>query len=141
MSSRKLAPKLLWPTKSEQEPDEVDDEEEAATDVEDMNMAEMDSAPASPATPAPKRKAPNAPKFAPFSPPSTQRATRSTDKLANESTPAKSGRTSQPVLNYNKWGAVAKTHKSAAAATAKRAGGPLGRDNAKRSRVPGTADL
>ena len=103
-------------------------------------MPESDSAPPSPATPAPKRRAPNAPKFAPFSPPSTQRTTRSTDKLAGDFASAKGGRSSQPILNYNKWGAVAKTHKSATAAT-KRAGEPLGRDHAKRSRTPGTSDL
>lgn len=109
----------------------INDDEEAATDVEDTTLGATDSPPT---TPIRKGKTPNAPRFL-ASPPTTQRTTRSMDKLGDQPTPIEGTRRAQPVLNYNKWGSVAKTHKSNTV-SAKRSGEPLPQNRAKRPRAP-----
>lgn len=129
LSPKQLKPKLLWPKNPTEQDDAIADEE-AATDVEDADLGAADSPPT---TPIRKGKTPNAPKFL-TSPPSTQRTTRSMDKLGDQPTPVEGTRRAQPVLNYNKWGSVAKSHKSSVASV-KRSGEPLPQNPAKRSRA------
>ncbi|KAG9257791.1 uncharacterized protein F5Z01DRAFT_647096 [Emericellopsis atlantica] len=136
VKAKPFKPRLLWPSKKTEDKDLID-EEEAATDIEDANLPESDDLPASPVTPVRNRTTkatPNAPKF-PVSPPATQRTTRSTEKLAHP-TPSRSkaGRSQQPALNYNKWGSVAKTRKTATTTGKRVADEPLGQDRPKRAR-------
>lgn len=78
--------------KAEDESKTLDDDEEAATDIEDHVLAGMDEQ-AQPATPADLVEeapdTPEAPRFAPVSPPSTARTTRSSIKKGADSTPIK----------------------------------------------------
>lgn len=69
--------------------EEQEDDEEALTDVEDMDM--IGGAPQTPRKGQTNLSAetPEAPKYAPASPPDTKRTTRSTNKLADKATPLK----------------------------------------------------
>ncbi|CAM1506427.1 Fc.00g060680.m01.CDS01 [Cosmosporella sp. VM-42] len=80
-----IKPRLLFQT--EKTPAMIE-EEEAPTDVEDMD--EEEAAEECPQTPVKSRQradTPEAPKFAPVSPPDTKRTTRSMNKLLDEGTP------------------------------------------------------
>ncbi|KAG5929152.1 hypothetical protein E4U42_006976 [Claviceps africana] len=78
-----VQPRLLFPTRKTTEEDE-----EALTDVEDMNLAKP-----VPQTPRKQQstsaETPEAPRFAPVSPPDTRRTTRSSTKLADTPMKAK----------------------------------------------------
>jgi len=132
LSAKQIQPKLLWPTPPTEQKTTAakeEDDEEATTDVEDAHTAESDSDPSTPSPTSRKIKTPTAPRFGAraLSPPTTQRTTRSVNKLAKSP--------SQPALNYKKWGAVAKSHRSTVT-PAKRQGDPLPRDRVKRVRDP-----
>jgi hypothetical protein len=89
-----IKPRLLFPTGNSDEPEDLNDDEEAATDIEDHVLAGMEAdkleTPAdmideTPGTPA-------APRFAPASPPTTARTTRfkkSAEPAPNPKQPAK----------------------------------------------------
>ena len=62
------------------------EEEEAPTDVEDMDEDE-EECPQTPVKETKRASTPEAPKFAPVSPPDTKRTTRSMNKLLDEGTP------------------------------------------------------
>ncbi|KAL2150883.1 hypothetical protein VTH82DRAFT_7446 [Thermothelomyces myriococcoides] len=85
-----IKPRLLFPTdKSDESTKELDEDEEAATDIEDHVLAGLEAS--KPETPedmideAPST--PRAPRYAPASPPATARTTRSVAKKAAELTP------------------------------------------------------
>ena len=63
------------------------EEEEAPTDVEDMDEEVEEEYPQTPVKSRQRAKTPEAPKFAPVSPPDTKRTTRSMNKLLDEGTP------------------------------------------------------
>ncbi|KAF4987697.1 hypothetical protein FGRMN_10223 [Fusarium graminum] len=108
--------------------DEQIEEEEAATDVEDLEE-ELDI----PATPSIFKKeranTPEAPRFAPASPPSTRRVTRSTNKLGDEMTPIKPPGKRSP---FDSWRRTKETVKSP---SRKRSGESIDTRDTKRSRV------
>lgn len=131
-----IKPRLLFQTAKTQE---MIDEEEAATDVEEdeeeqetEEEVEIPEIPV-PQTPAKRRvkhaATPEAPKFAPVSPPDTRRTTRSTNKLMDEATPIKGRSKSSP---FDAWRRT-KEHK--APSGQKRHADTLTSDNAKRTRT------
>jgi hypothetical protein len=87
-----IKPRLLFPTTKAGESKTVNEDEEAATDIEDHVLAGMEED--QPFTPADLVEhapgTPDAPRFAPASPPTTARTTRSANKKVVESTPMKS---------------------------------------------------
>ncbi|KAK4109705.1 hypothetical protein N656DRAFT_782537 [Canariomyces notabilis] len=87
-----IKPRLLFPTTKAGESKTVNEDEEAATDIEDHVLAGMEED--QPVTPADLVEhapgTPDAPRFAPASPPTTARTTRSANKKVVESTPMKS---------------------------------------------------
>lgn len=116
-----LQPRRLFPTAKISEEDE-----EALTDVEDMNAAE--DAPQTPRKPQSiLAETPEAPRFAPVSPPETRRITRSTNKLSD--TPVKATGRKSP---FDSWPRT-KEHKSQSPVT-KRPGGSLASADTKRAR-------
>ncbi|KAI5467730.1 hypothetical protein BGZ63DRAFT_371988 [Mariannaea sp. PMI_226] len=131
-----IKPRLLFQAVKTQE---VLEEEEAVTDVEDDvedDPAEETTEAAEvpePQTPAKSRAkragTPEAPKFAPVSPPSTRRTTRSTNKLLEEPTPVK---TRSKVSPFDSWRRTKKEPKAPSAL--KRQGESLTPANAKRTR-------
>ncbi|KJK81858.1 hypothetical protein H634G_03121 [Metarhizium anisopliae BRIP 53293] len=119
-----VKPRLLFPTQKTT----AEDDEEALTDVEDMNLID-EHVPQTPmkahSIPA---KTPEAPKYAPVSPPDTRRTTRSTNKLAD--TPMKGTGRKSP---FDSWPRT-KEHKSQSPAP-KRAGESLASETTKRTRA------
>ncbi|KAG6289622.1 hypothetical protein E4U45_007578 [Claviceps purpurea] len=116
-----LQPRRLFPTAKISEEDE-----EALTDVEDINAAE--DAPQTPRKPQSiLAETPEAPRFAPVSPPETRRITRSTNKLSD--TPVKATGRKSP---FDSWPRT-KEHKSQSPVT-KRPGGSLASADTKRAR-------
>ncbi|KAG6016132.1 hypothetical protein E4U43_004177 [Claviceps pusilla] len=117
-----VQPRLLFPT-----PKMTEEDEEALTDVEDMNIAE--SAPQTPRKPQSlSTKTPEAPRFAPASPPDTRRTTRSANKLSE--TPMKAAGRKSP---FDSWPRT-KEHKTQLPVT-KRSGESLASAATKRSRA------
>ncbi|KAK4158394.1 hypothetical protein C8A00DRAFT_39369 [Chaetomidium leptoderma] len=84
-----IKPRLLFPTANSDESRDLDDDEEAATDIEDHVLAGMEAD--KPETPmdlidkAPGT--PEAPRYAPASPPTTARTTRFASKKGADATP------------------------------------------------------
>ncbi|KAG5983810.1 hypothetical protein E4U55_007042 [Claviceps digitariae] len=117
-----VQPRLLFPA---QKPTEED--EEALTDVEDMNLA-------GPAPQTPRKlqsisaETPEAPRFAPASPPDTRRTTRSANKLSD--TPIKATGRKSP---FDSWPRT-KEHKAQSPVT-KRSGESLASADTKRTRA------
>lgn len=117
-----VQPRLLFPT-----PKMTEEDEEALTDVEDMNIAEP--APQTPRKPRSlSTKTPEAPRFAPASPPDTRRTTRSANKLSE--TPMKAAGRKSP---FDSWPRT-KEHKTQLPVT-KRSGESLASADTKRSRA------
>lgn len=130
-----IKPRLLFQTPKTQE---MIDEEEAATDVEEDDDEQTEEEVEIPEVPVPQTPAkrrvkhaatPEAPKFAPVSPPDTRRTTRSTNKLIDEATPVKGRSKSSP---FDSWRRT-KEHK--ASGGQKRHADALTSDNAKRART------
>lgn len=120
-----VKPRLLFPPKKPSAADE--DDEEATTDIEDMNMVDI-----APQTPTKSQtviaKTPDAPRFAPASPPQTKRTTRSTNKLLD--TPMKVPGRKSP---FDSWPRTKEPqHQSPAP---KRAGESLHSTTAKKNRA------
>ncbi|KAG6040065.1 hypothetical protein E4U41_001484 [Claviceps citrina] len=117
-----VKPRLLFPAKKPTE-----EEEEALTDVEDMNIVEH-----APQTPRKTQliavETPEAPRFAPVSPPDTRRTTRSANKLCD--TPMKVGGRKSP---FDSWPRT-KEHKTQSPA-AKRSAESLSSAATKRARA------
>lgn len=121
-----IKPRLLFPTKK---PEILIEDEEAVTDVEDLQMSEHEEVPQTPTRVRQEvAKTPDAPKFAPVSPPDTKRTTRSTNKLA-DMTPLKRTSRKSP---FDSWPRT-KEHKSLAGS--KRPAESLASPDAKRTRA------
>ncbi|KXX73370.1 hypothetical protein MMYC01_210137 [Madurella mycetomatis] len=85
-----VKPRLLFPVAKTDESKTLDDEEEAATDIEDHVLAGMEKDQlTTPADLVEVPDTPEAPRFAPVSPPSTARTTRFGNKKGADSTPMK----------------------------------------------------
>ncbi|KAF7545886.1 hypothetical protein G7Z17_g8830 [Cylindrodendrum hubeiense] len=122
-----IKPRLLFQT---EKTEAMIEDEEAATDVEDELIDEPAAEPQTPVKPHHQRAStPEAPKFAPVSPPDTRRTTRSTNKLAEQSTPIKPTGRKSP---FDSWRRT-KEHK--AASSTKRQGESLTPAHAKRTRI------
>ncbi|KAG5940925.1 hypothetical protein E4U53_007518 [Claviceps sorghi] len=118
-----VQPRLLFPTRKTTEEDE-----EALTDVEDMNLAKP--VPQTPRQPQSiSAETPEAPRFAPASPPDTRRTTRSTNKLSDTPMKAKATGRKSP---FDSWPRT-KEHKVQSPAT-KRSGESLASAPTKRTR-------
>jgi hypothetical protein len=85
-----IKPRRLFVSADVDEPKDLDEDEEAATDIEDHVLARMEEA-GKPETPmdliAEAPGTPEAPRFAPASPPTTARTTRFGSKKAADTTP------------------------------------------------------
>ncbi|KAF4978783.1 hypothetical protein FZEAL_4897 [Fusarium zealandicum] len=121
-----IKPRLLFQS---QKTEEEIDEEEAVTDVEDL-----DDEPVVPETPTKFRQerasTPEAPKFAPVSPPDTRRITRSVNKLMDEGTPIKNTGQRSP---FDLWRRTKEPNKESS--SRKRQGETLTPTHSKRSRT------
>ncbi|RYP20144.1 hypothetical protein DL767_009510 [Monosporascus sp. MG133] len=134
-----IKPRLLFPPagKGEEVDDTVNEDEEAATDIEDPASNDTGAADTDiPATPLDlvdqQPDTPKAPRFAPASPPSTSRTTRFGSKLEADATPMKkSTKARSPFDGWRRSKRTTETHGQ------KRAGDPLdGSDEAsKRQRA------
>lgn len=85
-----VKPRLLFPTKKQEKSKELDEDEEAVTDIEDHVLADLEHE--KPSTPMDLESeeglaTPKAPKYAPASPPTTARTTRFGNKKAADTTP------------------------------------------------------
>lgn len=127
-----IKPRRLFASASVDEPKDLDEDEEAATDIEDHVLARMEAD--KPETPmdliveAPGT--PEAPRFAPASPPTTARTTRFGSKKSADATP----KPKQPAKRspFDSWRRV----KAGAESTShKRSGDDLSAAAPKRSRV------
>ncbi|KAM7223991.1 hypothetical protein V8F06_000464 [Rhypophila decipiens] len=113
-----VKPRLLFPVKKEEKPKEVDDDEEAVTDIEDHVLADLEKHEKS-LTPMEMQSeehlaTPKAPRFAPASPPTTARTTRFGTKRAADTTPkAKAGGKRSPFEGWRvtKSGVPSQSHK------------------------------
>ncbi|KAL6886407.1 hypothetical protein HDV57DRAFT_388740 [Trichoderma longibrachiatum] len=129
-----IKPRLLFPAKTPAPKTKAMlEEEEAATDVEDVAEPEPEKPSAVVETPVEAKqeraKTPDAPKFAPVSPPETRRTTRSTNKLAAETAPIKRTGKKSP---FDSW---IRTKEHANRSGTKRAAAePLAPAHAKRTR-------
>ncbi|CAI6097874.1 unnamed protein product [Clonostachys chloroleuca] len=126
LSRSAIKPRRLF--QSEKPAPSIEDEE-AATDVEDLHEGELEA----PETPSRvetgREKTPEAPKFGPVSPPATKRTTRSMNKLADD-TPIKASRQSP----FESWRIAKKNVK--APRTVKRQGDDLAQEQqTKRARA------
>ncbi|KPM34351.1 hypothetical protein AK830_g12222 [Neonectria ditissima] len=122
-----IKPRLLFQTAKTEA---MLEEEEAATDVEDHLVDELVEEPQTPGKPRHERAStPEAPKFAPVSPPDTRRTTRSTNKLADQSTPVK------PTGRKSPFDAWRRTKEHKATSAPKRQGDSLTPAHAKRARI------
>jgi hypothetical protein len=134
-----IKPRLLFPAKAPApKTKRMLEEEEAATDVEDVEeaveeAAEAEEPPAKVETPVKAKderaQTPEAPKFAPVSPPETRRTTRSTNKLSASSAPAKRAGKKSP---FDSW-LRTKEHTNRSG-TKRAAAEPLAAAPAKRTR-------
>ncbi|RYP50411.1 hypothetical protein DL768_004086 [Monosporascus sp. mg162] len=134
-----IKPRLLFPPagKDREVGDTVNEDEEAATDIEDPASNDADAADTDiPATPLglvdEQADTPKAPRFAPASPPSTSRTTRFGSKLEADATPMKKPtKARSPFDGWRRSKRTAETHGQ------KRAADPLdGSDEAsKRQRA------
>ena len=96
MTRSSIKPRLLFPSagKGKEVDKPIDEDEEAATDIEDGVQQDTETSGADvPVTPLElvdeKAATPKAPRFAPVSPPATARTTRVSNKLEAAKTPAK----------------------------------------------------
>lgn len=127
-----IKPRLLFPTADSDEPKELDEDEEAATDIEDHVLAGLEAD--KPETPADlvdeTPGTPAAPRYAPASPPTTVRTTRFSNKKSAEPTP----KPKQPTKRspFDNWRRVKGGSQSAGQ---KRSGDDLSADAPKRTRA------
>ncbi|RYP60423.1 hypothetical protein DL769_008126 [Monosporascus sp. CRB-8-3] len=134
-----IKPRLLFPPagKGKEADDTVNEDEEAATDIEDPASNDADAADTDiPATPLDlvdeQPDTPKAPRFAPASPPSTSRTTRFGSKLEVDTTPMKKPtKARSPFDGWRRSKRTAETHGQ------KRAGDTLDRsdETSKRQRA------
>jgi hypothetical protein len=127
-----IKPRLLFPTANSDESQMMDEDEEAATDIEDHVLAGMDAdTPETPIDMMDKAPGtPEAPRFAPASPPTTARTTRFGSKKAADATPKPKGPAKRSP--FDSWRRV---KGSAQSTSHKRSGDDLAADAPKRTRA------
>jgi hypothetical protein len=113
-----------------QEKSKALEDEEAATDVEDMEEAEASPEPQTPVKAKQEmQKTPDAPRFGQLSPPDTRRVTRSANKLLGDVTPMKSSGRRSPFDNWRR------TKDNKDGLGSKRQGESLDSEHTKRARI------
>lgn len=108
------------------------EEEEAPTDVEDLEEQDEEVYPQTPVKETKRASTPEAPKFAPVSPPDTKRTTRSMNKLLDEGTPVQQSKPARKPTTFDMW---RRTKDSRPATATKRAAETQASGSAKRTRI------
>jgi hypothetical protein len=127
-----IQPRLLFPTVNSDESNDVNEDEEAATDIEDHVLAGMNAD--KPETPSnlidETPGTPEAPRFAPASPPTTTRATRFAGKKSGDPTPKP-----QPAAKRSPFDSWRRVKGGAQSTSQKRSGDDLPAAASKRTRA------
>lgn len=130
-----VKPRLLFPSTKGSKENEIFEDEEAETDIEEPVKAAQEDAATPAAADEGKVDTPKAPRFAPASPPSTSRATRSKKLIFDEPTPIKFKGKRGGGSPFDSWRRT-KNSPSTSAHGQKRAGEPLASDPApKRPKI------
>lgn len=130
-----IKPRLLFPTAHSDESQELDEEEEAVTDIEDHVLAGLEAGKDKVRTPTEmifdEPSTPSAPRFAPASPPATTRTTR---KKASSEPTSKGKQPAAKRSPFDSWRRV-KGPGEAGTTAQKRSGDELPAAAPKRSRA------
>lgn len=124
-----MKPRLLFPSTKASKENEIFEDEEAETDIDEHTKAALEDVVTPAAAVEEKVDTPKAPKFAPASPPSTSRATRSKKLIFDEPTPIKLKGKRGGSSPFDGWRRT-KNSPSTSAHGQKRAGEPLASDPA-----------
>lgn len=119
-----VKPRLLFPSTKASKENEIFEDEEAETDIEEHAKPAVEEAVTPEVDVEEKVDTPKAPKFAPASPPTTSRATRSKKLIFDEPTPIKLKGARSGISPFDGWRRTKNSPNTSA--PIKRAGEPLG---------------